>query len=673
MLLCIFFSIMNSSFLKRLVYSISFSATMLASTPSFAQEKPPAEIFFQNASINQVTMSPDGKTLGMLVATKIGRVQLATLDLATKQARVVGGFANADIGEFHWVNSDRLVFSTSDKQKAQGEQRYFPGLFAINKDGSDARTLIERIWFPDSTAVSSIKTKTLSGFHSFLEVDDSPGSESVFVTEPVFNAVYDIEAQKLKRVNTKTGEVETFSRPGKSYTWMIDHHGQPRITVTQDAGIEQIWYRDPKLNQWKVIAESKFFGGDNFEPFDFGVDGSLYVLDRQNTDKTALYRFDLEKNAIDPTPVVAIDGYDFSGSLVGDLAKGKITGIRYQNDAYTTLWLDPQMKKVQAAVDALLPATINQISIPRLGLAKTVLVRAYSDVQPSLYLIFNIETNQLELIGSAMPAIDATKMAMQDMIRYKAKDGLEIPAYLTLPQGGKKNLPMIVLVHGGPYVRGASWGWDAQVQFLASRGYAVLQPEFRGSTGFGFKHFQAGWKQWGLAMQEDIADGARWAIAQGIADPKRICIAGASYGGYATLMGLAKNPELFQCGVNWVGVTDMNLMYQSNWTNDSSELWQKYGMPMMVGDPVADAKQLTETSPVELADKIKQPVLLAYGAVDRRVPIEHGRSFYAKAKKTNSNVEWIQYNEEGHGWALPQTRVDFWTKVEKFLEKSIGK
>ena len=174
-------------------------------------------------------------------------------------------------------------------------------------------------------------------------------------------------------------------------------------------------------------------------------------------------------------------------------------------------------------------------------------------------------------------------------------------------------------------------------------------------------------------LKEDIADGARWAIAQGIADPKRICIAGASYGGYATLMGLAKNPELFQCGVNWVGVTDMNLMYQSNWTNDSSELWQKYGMPMMVGDPVADAKQLTETSPVELADKIKQPVLLAYGAVDRRVPIEHGRSFYAKVKKTNSNVEWIQYNEEGHGWALPQTRVDFWTKVEKFLEKSIGK
>lgn len=638
-----------------------------------AQEKLQPELFFQNATIDRVTMSPDGKTLGMLVATKNGRVQLATMSLANKQPRVIGGFSNADIGDFHWVNNERLVYSTSDKQKAIGQQRYFPGLFAINMDGSEERTLIERIWVPDSTAVSSIKSKALSGFHSFLEVDDSPGSESVFVVEPVFNAIYDIEAMQLKRVNTRTGSVETFRRPGKSHFWMIDHKGQPRITVTQDAGVEQIWYRDPKSDQWKVIAESKTFGGSNFTPFDFGVDGTLYVLDRLNTDKTALYRFDLDKNETDPNPVVAVDGYDFSGSLIGDLAKGKITGIRYENDAYTTLWLDPQMKNIQAAVDALLPATINLISIPRFGLVKTVLVRSYSDVQPSLYLTYDIEAKKLELIGSSRPAIDATKMAMQDMIRYKSKDGLEIPAYLTLPQGGKKNLPMIVLVHGGPYMRGSSWGWDSEVQFLASRGYAVLEPEFRGSTGFGFKHFQAGWKQWGLAMQDDIAEGARWAIAQGIADPKRICIAGASYGGYATLMGLAKNPELFQCGVSWVGVTDLRLMYQSSWSNDASELWQKYGMPVMVGDPVTDAKQLIETSPVELTDQIKQPVLLAYGVEDHRVPIEHGRNFYAKIKKTNPNVEWIQYNDEGHSWVLSQTRIDFWKKAEKFLEKSIGK
>src|SRR5450830_808309 len=146
----------------------------------------------------------------------------------------------------------------------------------------------------------------------------------------------------------------------------------------------------------------------------------------------------------------------------------------------------------------------------------------------------------------------------------------DIPAWLTLPHGGAgKKLPMVVLVHGGPYVRGHVWGWNANAQFLASRGYAVLEPEFRGSTGYGFDHFKAGWKQWGLAMQNDIADGTRWAIAGGVADPRRICIAGASYGGYATLMGLVNDPELYRCGIDWVGVTDIDLLFSGHWSFSS--------------------------------------------------------------------------------------------------------
>jgi dipeptidyl aminopeptidase/acylaminoacyl peptidase len=259
------------------------------------------------------------------------------------------------------------------------------------------------------------------------------------------------------------------------------------------------------------------------------------------------------------------------------------------------------------------------------------------------------------------------------MVHYAARDGLQIPAYLTLPQGKSgKNLPLVVLVHDGPYFRGATWGWDPRVQFLASRGYAVLQPEFRGSAGFGFKHFQAGWKQWGLAMQDDIADGARWAIAQGIADPKRICIAGASYGGYATLMGLAKDPDLFRCGVEWVGVTDINLMFKSDWRNDLSEEWKQYGMPVLIGDPVKDAQQIKDTSPVNLASRIRQPLLMAYGGVDRRVPIAHGQNLRDALRPYNDKVEWIEYGEEGHGWRLVKNRLDFWTRVEKFLDANIG-
>jgi dipeptidyl aminopeptidase/acylaminoacyl peptidase len=239
---------------------------------------------------------------------------------------------------------------------------------------------------------------------------------------------------------------------------------------------------------------------------------------------------------------------------------------------------------------------------------------------------------------------------------------------------GGKNLPLVVLVHGGPYVRGVSWDWNPEVQFLASRGYAVLEPEYRGSTGYGYALFRAGWKQWGLKMQDDIADGARWAIAEGYADAKRICIAGGSYGGYATLMGLINDGDLYKCGIDWAGVTDINLMYDGNWTaaSDLSEEWKEYGMPVLVGDQVNDAAQLKATSPLENAARIRQPLLLVYGGSDLRVPLYHGKKFYNAVKQTNPDVEWVVYDEEGHGWGLPKNRMDFWSRVEKFLDKNIG-
>jgi dipeptidyl aminopeptidase/acylaminoacyl peptidase len=234
---------------------------------------------------------------------------------------------------------------------------------------------------------------------------------------------------------------------------------------------------------------------------------------------------------------------------------------------------------------------------------------------------------------------------------------------------------MVVLVHGGPFVRGTEWGWDPDAQFLASRGYLVVEPEFRGSTGYGRKLMTAGFKQWGLKMQDDIADAARWAVAQGMADAKRICIAGGSYGGYATLMGLVKDPDLYKCGINAAGVTDIELMYTGTWLNsdDMSVNWKKYGMPLMVGDRVKDAQQLRDTSPLHQAAKIRQPLLMAYGGADQRVPLYHGKKFLDAVRAGgNQQVEWIEYPTEGHGWFLPENRIDYWTRVEKFLDRHIG-
>src|SRR5258707_1647014 len=216
-------------------------------------------------------------------------------------------------------------------------------------------------------------------------------------------------------------------------------------------------------------------------------------------------------------------------------------------------------------------------------------------------------------------------MPLMTPVAYKPGVDLEVPGSCTVPRGGSgKSRPMGVMVHGGPWVPGDDGTYNPEVQFLTSRGYAVLQPNFRGTTRYGWKHFSSSFKQWGLTMQDDITDGVKWAIAEGIADPKRICIYGASYGGYATMMGLAKTPELFKCGINYVGVTDLNLFATATWSDFAYSEFLKYGMKDMVGDLTGDTARLKTTSPVEMADRITAPVMMAYGSSDGRVVPEHG-------------------------------------------------
>ena len=220
-------------------------------------------------------------------------------------------------------------------------------------------------------------------------------------------------------------------------------------------------------------------------------------------------------------------------------------------------------------------------------------------------------------------------------------------------------------------MRTPGWHWDAEVQFLAARGYAVLQPQFRGTRGFGEAHHKAGWRQWGKAMQTDLADVTRWAIAQGIADPRRIAIAGASYGGYAALMGLVRDPELFRCGAAWVAVTDLDMLHTVSW-DDVSDDFKQHGMPKLLGDRVKDAADLKENSPLTHAARIKQPLLLAYGEKDKRVPLVHGETFRRAVQAGNAQVEWVEYPEEGHGWRVQANNVDFWNRMARFLDKQLA-
>ena len=652
------------------------NATPAVALAATAQVRPPIGDFFENPGFSGALLSPSGKYLAVRIGAKDQRDRLAVVTLSDNSVKVIGNFSDADIGAYEWVNDERMVFTATDRSVGQGDVRYAPGLYGINRDGTLFRQLVSRSGQPFITYNSTGSfTKELLPWNTYLlgQIGEQK-SEHLYVVNAKMPAPGQVDYIDLQRLNTLTGRITSFSRPGASMHWLLDNNGEPRISTTVEKGISTIHYRDPATQEWrKLVSFNTYTGGKgSFSPMAFGPDGTLYVVTHAGKDKSSVHTFDFDTNTVSEKPLVNLEGYDFNGQLI--MGKNKLLGVRYLTDARGTTWLDDDMKAMQARIDEMLPNTINLLTLPTRPESPYVLVVAYSDLFPSRTMLYNSDTKVLTAVGASHPKIQATQMAHQTLVHYKARDGLEIPAWLTLPQGGGKNLPMVVLVHGGPYVRGNSWGWSADSQFLASRGYAVLEPEFRGSTGFGTRHFRAGWKQWGLKMQDDIADGTRWAIAEGTADAKRICIAGASYGGYATLMGLINDPSLYQCGIDWVGVTDINLLYDGHWnfTSDLPEGWKQYGMPSLVGDQVKDAEQLKATSPLLRASEIKQPLLLAYGGADMRVPLPHGTKFYKAVKQTNPNVEWVEYDEEGHGWALPKNRIDFWGRVEKFLDKNIG-
>jgi dienelactone hydrolase len=618
----------------------------LAGAQARAAAPPPAELFFETPSFIDATLSPSGTHVAVVVGSAEQRHALVILELATRKLTPVARLTDLDIGWVMWLNDERVVFRGYDFRNSLQKSLGASALQAVNIDGSRYRTLEHR-WGMNPAAAGAQDSSWLAV--SYWEARDFGN---------------------LQFIDTLSDRYRQVEHPPRTNGWLLDGRGELRAALTLRDDRAALHWRDPQ-GQWKQLREGDRFAGDLPRLKAVLPDGQLLVSASPGRDTQALFRFDPVANRMADTPLVAVDGFDIEPhSLVwrGD----QLAGFRFVTDAEVTVWLDPEMKALQAEIDQRLGATVNVVTPPRRGGAPHALVKAYSDVHPARYFAWHRGERTLTLLGQERPRVQPGQMAAMDFVRYPARDGLSIPAYLTLPPGGpRKNLPLVVLVHGGPYVRGATWGWDAEVQFLASRGYAVLQPEFRGSTGFGSRHFRASFKQWGLAMQDDLTDGARWAIAQGVADPKRVAIMGASYGGYATLMGLLKEPELFRCGVCWVGVSDIDLLYAAHWS-DLEGAWKDHGMPKLIGDRVKDAEQLRATSPLQQAARIRNPLLIGHGRLDKRVPIEHGRRMFDAVKGHNPAAEYVEYAEEGHGWWDPATNVAWWKRVEGFLARHMG-
>ncbi|HEX4235948.1 MAG TPA: alpha/beta fold hydrolase [Caldimonas sp.] len=624
----------------------------------------PVAAFFSQPEIGEVRLSPSGKYLALTVPTKEGRLALAVVDTElSKPPVVVASDRRIDIRWFEWVNDDWLVYDLIDLQRGGGDQNFGAGLFSVRRDGSGARVLIH-------SGADTTQMTALSWTHGLLSVPRNGGTE-VIVGEYHRDNLREVINVTPKRVDVTNGRVTSavLGYPNFTTGWVFDRDGDARVAVAQHDGVTEFFWHPKGQGDWRSLMRARYLEVP-WGPVAVDVADTLYVTRRSADSTSVLTRFDFKTGAPEAEPIASAPGFDFRGEPL--MWSGKVVGVRLWTDAETSIWFDPHRKALQELADKRFPGRVNQIDCGECVGDAVVLVHSYSDRAPGDFWIYREKTGEWATVGSVRSAIDPRRMGTLDLHRIKARDGEDLPVWVTMPQQKATGpLPAVVLVHGGPWLRGTDWQWDANAQFLASRGYVVIQPEFRGSRGFGFDHFRKGWKNWGTTMQDDVADAARWAASKGIVDPKRICIAGGSYGGYATLMGAIRYPDLYRCGIAYVAVTDPRLMFANSWQNDSNREMREFSTPLLVGDPVKDAELLKAAAPVERAGEIRIPILMAFGRDDRRVPIEHGTQMRAAMRATGHEPEWIVYEGEGHGWLKTENQVDFWDRVETFLAKQL--
>ncbi len=590
----------------------------------------------------KVVISPDTKHLAAIVfnGTNYG---LGLFDSETLKSKLIYDGSNATWGSGTYARAPRNVEWAGND------------LLAVDL-GLDVASM-------------SLEGKVVVKFAESLIGPAERGNKS-----SVMKLVYtDSDDGDIALANAQTGELRKFSYPsGKPVRWAFDKSGQLRaVTLMNSAFWKDVtkvsnWYRASPEAKWEMLAE---FGvhEDYWTPVYVPDEtGKLVVRSRMGRDTYALYEYDVGTRALGSMmvghPTLDIIQADGVSSGVDAIDRVFTHGMKPQ-----VAWFNPVWASLQASVDQTFPETINSLSGDP---AKRILIHSYSDVDPGSWYLLDIPTMRLRTIAAANPLIKSEEMRPMSVVQYAAADGLVIPAYLTRPANAEGPQPTVVMIHGGPVARD-HWRWDADVQLLASRGYVVFQPQFRGSSGFGKKFEKAGMGQWGLAMQDDVTAGVQFLIREGIADPKRICIYGASYGGYAALWGLAKTPELYRCGISFAGVSDIEHM----WTDYSDRSESKVGresMRNLIGDVHTQREKFAEVSPVKNAEKIKAPVLLIHGQRDRRVPISHSYDMWFALKRFGNKNEWLSFEDEGHGIALVSNQRDFYKRLLDFLQKHIG-
>jgi acetyl esterase/lipase len=647
---------------------------------ALAQKKPASghtvEDFFRLPEYSEVQLSPDASKLSALAPLK-GRNNLVILDLKTRKPNVITSFDALDVAEVVWISNERLCFRVVDGQEVTGQFNY-KGTFCINHDGSDQRNF-SNVGMRDSNQ-AAWRVRLV-----FFLANLHDGSPNVLVAARVRSK----DSQDVYRLNTITSRYDLLTGeappPGFVRRWVLDRDNVPRVAICQPERsgrgpvMRSVWHRDSAQGKWEKIAEFEMVGdvwpaNDAWEPVAFDYDNTtLYVSANNGRDKRAIYRYDTKAKKLGEVlfenPLV-----DITGGLVFHHGQKKLLGIRYQADMPVAEWVDPATNRLQRQVDATFPKTRNFLVLPS-EVESRALIFSHSDVDPGTYHLMDRTKPAIETLVKTRQWIDPAVMPTRKFIQYKARDGRTIPAYLTLPRDVEpKNLPLIVNIHGGPWARSYQWiEWGRpEAAFFASRGHAVLEPEPRGSTGWGKDHFLSSFRQWGQAMQDDITDGALHLAKEGIVDKGRMCLHGGSYGGYATAMGLAKDPDLWRCGSPFIAVTDLFLFQSVTYSDMSTETdFFETDFKKMVGDSNADKDMFTKYSPNLQAHRIKAPVFLTMGSADVRVPQVHGDKFEASLRAAGKKVEYIVYPGEGHGYNKAENVYDFYRRLERFFAENL--
>lgn len=606
----------------------------LAAAPS--NPLPALKDFFRNPEKAGFALSPDGKYLSWLAPYR-NRMNVFVRPLAGGAGTRVTSESARDIQGYFW-KGDRILYV----KDFGGDENFH--VVSVDLSGRNLKDLT-----PGEKLRAEI-VDVLEDDPRFLLLSHNRRDPRVF---------------DVYRVDARTGKEERVAQnPGNITGWMTDHAGRLRVATATDGVTSSLLYRETEKDPFRPILTTNF--KESVSPLLFTFDDKgLYVASNRGRDKQAVFEFDFatakEGKLIFEHPEVDVSGLAYSRLRKVLIAASFTT---WKDERH---FLDPESRAMFEKVAAKLPGrevffTANDKA------EKNFIVATFSDRSRGARYLFHKATGKLTLLGEVSPWLKEGDLAPMKPVAYTSRDGLTINGYLTLPNGKEaKGLPVVVNPHGGPWYRD-SWGFNPEVQFLASRGYAVFQMNFRGSTGYGRKFWEASFKQWGGTMQDDITDGVAWLVKQGIADPKRVAIYGGSYGGYATLAGVTLTPDLYAAAVDYVGVSNLFTFMKT-----IPPYWKPFldMMYEMVGNPETDKARMEATSPAFLADRIKTPLLIAQGAKDPRVNKDESDQMVAALKKRGVEVEYLVKDNEGHGFHNEENRFAFYGAMESFLGRHL--